>query len=107
LYASDKLQGSILIKQYYGIYKQKGCHNSGACHFVLQWPAWAFYSADGGICVQPQHQFIAKLSGLLKVIDMAKVKQIETAVGEYDFLALASPVRYLIKQFWEREDFIC
>lgn len=66
--------------------------------FVLNRTGLPLQAPDGGICIDADHQSVAKVMGIGEVVDMAIVKDVKATVGENDPLALRFPVGYGVSQ---------
>lgn len=71
----------------------------GTVEFAVEGALGALEFPDRGVAVDGHDQGIAALPRLLEIADMSRVKQIETAVGEYQFLSRSGILRAKGRQF--------
>ena len=68
-------------------------------------PAGPFSRATLRIGVQPDHQPVADAARLLQRMHMARIQQVEAAVGEADAAAQPAPAVHLFRRRLARDDF--
>lgn len=81
---SDDFYGAGVGENGDGIHAAKGCQDTGAVVFAIDWAFRAFELADGGIAVEGYNKEVAVGAGFLEVLDMARVEEVEAAIGEDD-----------------------
>jgi hypothetical protein len=85
----DDFAGRGLMENDYGVDAFECGENLGAFVLGEYRAAGAFQLAYAGIAVQADDQGVTESAGLFEAANVARMKQIEAAVGEDDFAAVA------------------
>jgi len=80
---TDEARGALVIEDDHRIHGAQRGEDLGAVVFVVHRARGAFERAHGGVRVHGHHHRISQSAGLIEITHMARVQQIEAAVGEH------------------------
>src|SRR5947207_12531512 len=102
----DEAVRVILIEQDDGVHAPERGQNFRALGFGIDGSRWSFDGLHGTIAVQPYDERIAFVPCLLKISDVARMKNVEHAVGKYDGAPLMTQMCHPGDNFGERQHFL-
>lgn len=85
----DNLAGSQVVEDDHGVHRFEGGENFRALTLGDNRTAGTFQLAHAAIAVQANDEHVTEFASELKAANVARVKQVEAAVGENDALAVA------------------
>lgn len=73
--------GAFRLKDHNGIHASQRGDHGGALVFRHEWAVRAFELTNRLVSIQSDNEEVAQTARVLKIADMAEMKEIETAVG--------------------------
>src|SRR3954470_10892550 len=88
----DDLGGRLFVKDGDCVNALERHQDFGALALGCDWALWPFVPSNGPVRVESDDECVPKRACFLQIADMARVKQVEDAVGEYDLAAAHADV---------------
>ena len=85
------LRGGVFLEQADQVDAGEGGEDGGAGGLVVDRAGRAFEAGDGGIRVQADDQAVAHGAALFEQMGVARVQDVEAAIGEADLVAAGAP----------------
>jgi hypothetical protein len=102
----EQFEGIRLRENANAIYSSQRSENGGAFLFAVNWAIWPFDHADRFVAVYSHQQGVAGVPRSFKVRNMTQMKEVETPIGDYEFLAPLVKLIAPSRQTLAGEDFL-